>query len=70
MSDTFRSQIDWHILFCRSVGKRALESIQAFTICSEQNSIVAKMELGNHLHANYAHGVDGTLPEIRIASMG
>jgi hypothetical protein len=39
-----------------------LESIKAFTICGQQNGIVAEIELGNQLHANYAHGVDSILP--------
>ena len=70
MSDSFRHQIDWHILFHRRVGKCAFESVDPFTICGQQNSIVAEIELGNHLHANYTHGVDSILLRMRIASMG
>ena len=70
MPDSRGNEVDWHILLHHRFGKRALESIEAFTICGQQNRIVAEIELGNQLRANYAHGVDSILLRMRIASMG
>jgi len=70
MSDFFKRHKRWHILFRRRIRKRALKSVYAFAICGQQNGIIAKIELGNHFHANYAHDGDSILPGMRIASMG
>lgn len=56
---------------CQSRRKApAGKLLEAFTICCQQNSIIAKIEPGNQLHANYAHGGDSILSGMRIASMG